>query len=137
MRQLAKMNPMAAPTGIHHVALTVTELQRSSAWYQRVLDLNEVEREESPARRAVLLAWHAIPCVGLVQHDADDSVFDPTMAGLDHVAFAVENREELDEWAARLSAEDVAHSEVIDIATGAILNFKDPDGIALALFWDR
>jgi hypothetical protein len=28
-------------------------------------------------------------------------------------------------------------SNVIEIAPGAILNFKDPDGIALALFWDR
>ena len=45
--------------------------------------------------------------------------------------------EELDEWAARFDAEGVTHSGAIDVPTGAILNFKDPDGIALALFWDR
>jgi glyoxylase I family protein len=128
---------MEAPSGIHHVALTVTDLERSAAWYQRVLDLKEVEREESPNRKAVLLTWKSIPAVGLVQHDADDSVFDPTMVGLDHVGFAVHSRDQLDEWAARLTAEGVTHSGAIDIPPGAILNFKDPDGIALALFWDR
>ena len=128
---------MAAPSGIHHIALTVTDLDRSTAWYQRVLDLHEVRREESPARRGVLLSWHEIPTVGLVQHDADESVFDPTMVGLDHVAFSVSTRDELDEWAARFDSEGVTHSGAIDIQAGGILNFKDPDGIALALFWDR
>ena len=137
MLQLAKMADMTALTGIHHIALTVTDLERSTAWYERVLDLHEVRREESPARRAVLLSWHTIPTVGLVQHDADDSVFDPTMAGMDHVAFTVASREELDEWAARFDREGVINSGAIDIEAGGILNFKDPDGIALALYWDR
>ena len=137
MLKLAKMSHMAALSGIHHIALTVTDLERSAAWYQRVLDLHEVQREKSPARRGVLLSWHEIPTVGLVQHDADESVFDPTMAGMDHVAFSVSTRDELDEWAARFDREGITHSGAIDIPTGGILNFKDPDGIALALFWDR
>ena len=37
----------------------------------------------------------------------------------------------------RLAARGVDHSGVIDVPPGAILNFKDPDGIGLALFWDR
>ena len=128
---------MTAPAGIHHIALTVTDLDRSTSWYQRVLDLKELRREESPTRRAVLLSWSTLPTVGLVQHDADESVFDPTMAGMDHVAFAVDTREALDDWAARFDREGVNHSGAIDVPTGAILNFKDPDGIALAMFWDR
>jgi glyoxylase I family protein len=66
---------------------------------------------------------------------ASDST--PSRVGLDHLAFSVETREQLDEWAARLSAAGVEHSGVAAIAPGAILNFKDPDGISLALFWDR
>jgi hypothetical protein len=31
----------------------------------------------------------------------------------------------------------VGHSEPVDIPPGAILNFKDPDDIALALMWRR
>ncbi len=30
----------------------------------------------------------------------------------------------------------VTHSGVIDTPRGGILNFKDPDSLALALFWD-
>src|SRR3954449_2481120 len=95
------MTAMPALSTIRHIALTVTDLEASASWYQRVLDLHEVRREESPTRRAVLLSWTTVPTVGLVQHDADESVFDPTMVGLDHVAFTVASREELDDWAAR------------------------------------
>ena len=57
--------------------------------------------------------------------------------GLDHFSFAVERRADLDAWAQRLDDEGVVHSGVIDVPPGAILNLKDPDGIALAIFWDR
>jgi len=76
--------------------------------------------------------------LGLVQHDgAKGAFFDPTAIGLDHVAFTVDDRAELDGWASHLDEIGVTHSGVIEIPPGAILNFKDPDGIALALFWDR
>jgi catechol-2,3-dioxygenase len=74
--------------------------------------------------------------VGLVEHGGD-APFDPTVTGLDHLAFAVGSPAELAAWAQRLDDAGVAHSGAIDIPPGAILNFKDPDGIALALFWER
>ena len=78
------------------------------------------------------------PIVGLVQHGpARNDRFDPTVVGLDHLAFRVGSRQELATWAARLDERGVAHSGPIDVPPGAILNFKDPDGIALACFWDR
>jgi catechol-2,3-dioxygenase len=76
--------------------------------------------------------------VGLVEHIGhEDDSFDPRRLGLDHAAFNVGSREELDEWATRLTAAGIEHSGAIDVPPGAILNFTDPDGIALALFWDR
>jgi glyoxylase I family protein len=128
---------MAALPGIHHIALAVTHLDVSAAWYQRVLGLSEVMREDDEARHALLLSWGGPVVVGLVQHAPSGPRFDPTVTGMDHVAFTVTSRAELDEWAARLDAEGVEHSGAIDVPPGAILNFKDPDGIALALFWDR
>ncbi len=76
--------------------------------------------------------------VGLVEHKGrlTDS-FDPARIGLDHVAFSVASLEALVGWARRLDEHGVPHSGVIDVPPGAILNFKDPDGISLALFWDR
>jgi len=76
--------------------------------------------------------------VGLVEHRPGGSeAFDPTTLGLDHVAFTIRSRDELEEWSAQLSASGIEHSGVIDVPPGAIPNFKDPDGIALALTWDR
>lgn len=124
--------------GLHHVALTVSDVETSARWYADVLGLSEDFRESAGARRAVVLHCPATAIsVGLVQHDCGPERFDPRRMGLDHLAFAVGSREALAEWERRLDEHGVTHSGVVDVPPGAILNFKDPDGIALALFWDR
>ena len=45
-------------------------------------------------------------------------------------------REDIDGWADHLSDAGIQHSGVIEIPAGAILNFRDPDGIQLAIFWE-
>jgi hypothetical protein len=50
---------------------------------------------------------------------------------------AFETREDLDRSAERLERLDVERSEAIDVPPGAILNIKDPEGIALALMSRR
>ena len=125
--------------GIHHVALTVADVGVSVRWYIDVLGLVELFREESDERRACVMRSAAGGfSIGVVEHrGGPERPFDPTRQGLDHLAFTVASREDLDAWVERLDAAGVAHSGVIDVPPGAILNFKDPDGIALALFWDR
>lgn len=129
------MHDLAA---VHHVALTVRDCERSARWYTAVLGFEELFREDGEHRRARILRFAAGGySVGLVQHlPADGAAFDPRRTGLDHLAFTVASRQELDGWAQRLRDHDVDHAGVVDIPTGAILNFTDPDGIALALFWD-
>lgn len=129
---------MAAPQGIHHVSLTVSDLEASARWYGSVLGFVEHFREEGEGRRACIIGpTTGGYSIGLVQHPTDGDVFDPAHLGLDHLAFTVGSTAELGDWASRLTAEGVEHSGVIEVPPGAILNFKDPDGIALALFWDR
>jgi glyoxylase I family protein len=130
---------MPSCTGFHHVALTVRDLEASSPWYERVFDLETVMDEpgEQRAARVYRLAGTST-WLGLVQHQANDgSPFSPTRTGLDHLAIAVASRDAVDEWAAHLDALGIEHSGAIDVPPGAILNFPDPDGIQLSIFWDR
>lgn len=129
---------MSAFTGLHHAALTVSDLVASADWYRTVLGLEEMFREQSEQRQAVIFRFpggdHA---VGLVCHGPGSTAFDPTAIGLDHLGFSVATRSDLDTWAERLDEKGVTNSGVIEVPFGGILNFKDPDGIALAVFWDR
>lgn len=130
---------MAELTGFHHVALSVSDRDASAAWYHEILGLEELFREEGDTRRACVMRFPTGGySVGLVEHiPRRCEAFDPRQLGLDHLAFTVGSREQLEQWAGRLSAAGVEHSGVVEIPPGAILNFRDPDGIALALFWDR
>lgn len=118
--------------------MTVTDLDASVVWYRRVLELEELFREDGEVRKACVLRFPGGGyAVGLVEHTPNDGAFDPRRTGLDHVAFTVATQGALDAWVERLTAAGVDHSGTIDVPPGAIVNFKDPDGIALALFWDR
>lgn len=130
---------MSNLSGLHHVALTVSNLDASAEWYGQVLGMGELFREEGDARRACVMCFpNGAFSVGLVEHrPSDGAAFDPSHRGLDHLAFTVDSKDEIDQWAQRLDDAAVTNSGVIDIPPGAMLNFKDPDGIALALFWER
>lgn len=130
---------MATLKGIHHVALSVKDLDASIAWYTDILGLSVEFRDDQGEERhmAVLRIPGTGQQVGLVQHLSGGAPFDPTSLGLDTAAFAVASGEELDEWAALLNARGVVNGGVLPAPFGGMLNFKDPDGIALALFWDQ
>jgi catechol 2,3-dioxygenase-like lactoylglutathione lyase family enzyme len=127
-----------AVSGFHHLALTVRDLDASAAWYERVFDLDLVIDEPGEARRAKVYRLRGTTeMLGLVEHRGNDgSAFRPDRTGLDHAAFSVRTRADVDTWADRLDAAGVAHSGRIDIPAGAILNFPDPDGIQLSVFYE-
>jgi glyoxylase I family protein len=120
---------------IQHVAVTVTNLETSEAWYTKVLGVAPVVDEDTgPFRHIVyslgntLLGLHGFPDLKTTQP------FDERRPGLDHISFGCANRGELVEWAERLDALGVEHGEIIDAGYGSGLSFRDPDNIALELF---
>ena len=128
----------AAVTGFHHIAVTVRDLAASSAWYEQLFDLEQLFDEPGDERKGRVYRLRGTSAMlGLVQHAGNDgSPFRPDRTGLDHAAFAVATRADMDAWVARLDDAGVEHSGAISIPTGAILNFADPDGVALSIFWE-
>ncbi|MDQ2755073.1 MAG: VOC family protein [Actinomycetota bacterium] len=126
---------MPTITGIDHIALTVTDLTVSLAFYESVMNLRpQGTMTDGPFTRCVL-ALPGSTHLGLTQHDAGSGRdFDPTTPGLDHLAFACESREQLLGWIGHLDGLGVSHSGVQDADYGSAVSFRDPDGNALELF---
>jgi glyoxylase I family protein len=129
--------------GLHHLGLTVRDVKVSAAWYEDVLGFRRAGDFEAPdgARRKVFLRHEGLGVrLGLTQHrHGPQDLFDETRPGLDHLAFAVADRADLDAWAERLAGAAVTHSSIAaanSVPGAAVLVFRDPDNIQLELFFD-
>jgi glyoxylase I family protein len=128
---------MAEFPPLTHVALTVRDLSVSVPWYEALLDAKPVLDEDTDPdfhHTVYLLGNNTL--FGLHQHatPAAEGDFSEYRAGLDHVAFGVANRAELEKWARRLDELGVAHGGIKDAGYGSGVSFRDPDGIALEFF---
>ena len=123
-------------TAIHHVSLTVTDLDRSVAWYSELFGLARVMDEQHDNGHAVVLVQpHTNVFIGLHAHTGTGpGRFAETTVGLDHVALTVGDRSVLETWGRRLDQHRVEHSEIKDRPYGSILTLRDPDNIQLELY---
>ncbi|GAB3040197.1 VOC family protein [Parafrigoribacterium mesophilum] len=120
-----------------HVALNVTELDRSKAFYQRLLGLSIAKEGNDADRRFVFLGRGGKLVLTLFQQSNGE--FSPSTPGLHHLSFQVESMVQV--HAAEAIAHElnapffhdsiVAHSE--GSSSGGIF-FADPDGIRLEIF---
>jgi catechol-2,3-dioxygenase len=60
--------------------------------------------------------------------------FTERRAGLDHLAFGVADRSELERWEKHLDQLGIGHGDIRDAAYGSALSFRDPDGLPLEFF---
>ena len=126
---------------IAHVRLTVTDIERSRQFYESVFGwpvLIEVPESANPATQEALgfLFGGVIYDLGgtlIGLRPVASDTFHEDRCGLDHLAFRVTSRAELDDAAAHLDDIGVAHEPVKDIGPSFILEFRDPDNIALEL----
>ena len=127
---------MAGFPGITHVALTVSDLDRSRAFYGRLFGSDSVLDEDAGSFYHVVFALEDGTLFGLHTHPIpnDQPEFREHRSGLDHVAFGASSRAELEDWARRLDALGIAHGQIVDAAYGSGLSFRDPDNIALEFF---
>jgi glyoxylase I family protein len=127
---------MPAITGPHHAALTVTDVERSLAWYSDLFGLQLLfgdDNDEVSFR--VLMDPPSGWIMGLRQyHDKPHDRFDEFRTGLDHFAFGVTDRAMLESWEEELRRRDIPFTPIVDTPIGSVICFRDPDNIQLE-FW--
>lgn len=128
-------------TSIAHLRLTVTDIERSRRFYESVFGwpvLLEVpdNADEATRNQLAFLFGGVIYDLGGVliglRPVASDR-FDEDRVGLDHLAFRCTGKDELDAAATHLDELGIEHGPVKDIGPSYILEFRDPDNIALEL----
>ncbi len=125
-------------TGYHHVSLTVRDGERSAEWYARVLGFEPAGRIDGASFQRVVLRHPDGLLLTLLTHDdgaGDD--FDERRTGLDHFAFAVPTAEAVDDWAAHLESQGVAHDgpKAGALPGSRLIVFRDPDGVQLECYF--
>jgi catechol 2,3-dioxygenase-like lactoylglutathione lyase family enzyme len=135
---------------VHHIRLTVTDLERSKAFYTEVLGF-QVAMDTLPPEddefygtlvenlQGGIVLMNAGTFIGLRPCDAgrqqEKDAFDPFRVGLDHMSFTVESRAVLEGAMAQLEERGVPHGGITELVPFgiALLPFKDPDGIQLEI----
>lgn len=113
------------------VHLTVTDLDRSAAWYQEALGLRVHAHE---AARAELGDGHEVV---LVLHEDAQARPAGRHAGLYHYALLYPSRQELARAAVRLAVTRTPIQGASDHGTHEAIYLPDPDGIGIELAADR
>ena len=134
------------PATLHHLAITVTDVDASVPWYEQVFGIScrmDVPHEGGVGK---LLGNDAMDLIIVVHHhDSNDGGhFAETATGLDHAGFIVPTRDDLVSWQDHLEANGVVRaayadkpltqSPITDAPYAAVLVFRDPDNIQLELF---
>lgn len=127
-------------TGVHHVDLVVSSIERSLAFYTELLGplgfhrVSEVEGERGET------IWYLSgpgTSVGLREAQSESGDYDRYRIGLHHLAFEAVSRSDVDERAAWLRARNVElesePQEYTYIPGYYAVFFYDPDGLKLEI----
>ena len=127
--------PSIAPaTAIGRVHLTVSDLARSRAFYERMLGLRAAEQPDGSVLLGGEASWP--PLLWLVG-DSSASPRDPRQTGLFHFAILVPNRRDLAVALTRLVEGGWRLSGASDHLVSEALYLNDPDGNGIEIYWDR
>jgi glyoxylase I family protein len=127
-------------TGVHHVDLVVSSIERSLPFYTQLLgplgyhSVSEVEGERGET------IWYITgpgTAIGLREAQVDDVAFDRYRVGIHHIAFEADSRAQVNERAQWVRAQAVeVESEPQDysyLPGYYAVFFYDPDGLKLEI----
>ena len=130
---------------IHHIRLTVTDIERSRRFYTELLGFEVAaaapESNDPRSDPSYPVLWGGVVMargsylLGLRPVAAKGDTFDEDRVGLDHLSFKVESRAALDAAIELLDEHGVAHGDVRELTSFGIcvLPFRDPDNIQLEI----
>lgn len=123
-------------TGLNHVILTISNVERSRAFYGDLLGFDVIVIEEDPDGSFFFEAGDVLFFFFPSREPIPGDRFSEFRIGLDHLAFAAPSREALEELAGKLISAGVDTAGVEQFApTGNwYVAFRDPDNIQLE-YW--
>jgi glyoxylase I family protein len=130
--------PELSFSGIHHVALNVHDLEESVRWYSDILGFAPLFPFDTDDFQRRLMRHPSGIVIGLTKHRHPDAAAaaNERQTGLDHLAFAVNDVEELQAWEQRFTEASVTHSGItVTPKTGStLIAFRDPSNIQLEMY---
>ncbi len=128
--QVADQPIQLKTTGVHHIALRVSDLARAKRFYTEVLGFPILM--EAPNLILFLAGGTAFGLRGPTERMPAGDRFDPFRVGVDHIALACVEEAELERVADALAAAGVESTGAkLDETLGKrYVAFKDPDRIA-------
>jgi len=123
-------------SGLSHIALRVSNIARSKAFYIDTVGFQEALDMPTLA----LVTGYGIQ-LGMRGDEAQTPAgdrFNPYRVGLDHIALSVPNREALDGLKDSLDAAGTQHNGIQEnpLTHAPFISFYDPDGIAWEFYVD-
>jgi glyoxylase I family protein len=122
---------------VHHINLSVSDLDHSTSWYRELFALTELTRmsADDGSWSKVILRHPTGLLIGLTQHRINDAQpFDERRCGVDHLALAVPDADSLPEWERRLDERGVPRSGIKTTPLGSLITIRDPDNIQIELY---
>ena len=124
--------------GIHHIALTVRDADRSEEFYARVFGfvrVLELPDVNGHGFKRILAHPDSRMILGFSVHQTNDgSEFSEFRTGLDHFALGVASHAELDEWIGKLDELGIDHGELTKTPVGDYVALRDPDNVQIELW---
>ncbi|MGZ8179501.1 VOC family protein [Williamsia sp. SKLECPSW1] len=130
-----------SPKAYHHVRITVRDIAVSRKFYDDVFgfevayelpdDADEKTREQLSFLFGGVIYQFPGGLFGL--RPVGDDSFDEDRTGLDHLSFLMDSYAELEDAVATLDRLGIEHEPIKDAGGISIVEFRDPDNIALEL----